>query len=64
MKRTEPTRADRTDATELRDLEYYLPATPNVSTDPGPVERFLTSLFRRRGSVRPVDEDADDTAWR
>jgi hypothetical protein len=28
--------------------DYYLPGA-SISTDPGPIERFLTRLFRRRG---------------
>lgn len=28
--------------------DYYLPGVA-VSTSPGPIERFLTRLFRRRG---------------
>ncbi|MFB6256604.1 MAG: hypothetical protein ABEH58_07775 [Haloplanus sp.] len=28
--------------------DYYLPGAA-ISTNPGPVERFLTRLFRRRG---------------
>ena len=28
--------------------DYYLPGV-SVSTEPGPIEQFLTRLFRRRG---------------
>lgn len=38
----------------------YLPGSPRVSTDPGLVERFLTSLFERRGALRPAGDAADD----
>ncbi|MFB6194601.1 MAG: hypothetical protein ABEI80_00380 [Haloplanus sp.] len=34
---------------EQSDSDYYLPGTPSPSTRPGPIERFLTRLFRRRG---------------
>jgi len=37
-----PTPDERTDA------DYYLPGVSGSET-PGPVERFLTRLFRRRG---------------
>ncbi|MFB6219238.1 MAG: hypothetical protein ABEH77_08715 [Halobacteriaceae archaeon] len=30
----------------------YLPAMPSLSTTPGRVERFLTTLLRRRGRPR------------
>lgn len=29
--------------------DYYLPGVSSPSTSPGPVEQFLTTLFRRRG---------------
>jgi hypothetical protein len=38
-----------TDSEESTDIEYYIPGASIGSTDPGPVERFLTRLFRRRG---------------
>jgi len=31
------------------EFENYLPGMPNPSATPGPVERFLTRLFHRRG---------------
>jgi hypothetical protein len=34
---------------EQSEFENYLPGMPNPSASPGPVERFLTRLFRRRG---------------
>ena len=33
---------------EQSDDQYYLPSV-SISSTPGPVERFLTRLFRRRG---------------
>jgi hypothetical protein len=33
---------------EQSDDQYYLPGV-SISASPGPVERFLTRLFRRRG---------------
>lgn len=33
-------------------FENYLPGAPRISTEPGRIERFLTSLFRQRGSYR------------
>jgi len=33
---------------EQSDEQYYLPSV-SISSAPGPVERFLTRLFRRRG---------------
>jgi hypothetical protein len=39
-------RATTTD--EQSDSEYYLPSV-SISAAPGPVERFLKRLFRRRG---------------
>jgi hypothetical protein len=33
---------------ERSDDQYYLPGA-SISAAPGPVERFLTRLFRRRG---------------
>ncbi|WP_257627489.1 MULTISPECIES: hypothetical protein [Haloplanus] len=38
-----------TDTDERTDVDYYLPGASIRSTDPGPVGRFLTRLFRRRG---------------
>jgi len=33
---------------EQSDRDYYLPGI-SISSSPGPVERFFTRLFRRRG---------------
>jgi len=35
------------------EIEHYLPATPSLSGEPGPIETFVTTLFRRRGE-RPI----------
>jgi hypothetical protein len=45
---------DRADAAEPTHPVNYLPGMPSLSTTPGPVERFLTRLFRRRGGLRVV----------
>lgn len=34
------------------DVEFYLPAMPRLSTTTGRVERFVTTLLRRRGGLR------------
>jgi len=34
---------------EQSEFENYLPGMPDPSASPGPVERVLTRLFRRRG---------------
>lgn len=46
--------ADQTDDVEQREYEHYLPAAAGLSTEPGPVERILKTIFRRRGDVRTV----------
>lgn len=33
-------------------FENYLPGMPRMSTGPGRVERYLSQLFRQRGSYR------------
>jgi hypothetical protein len=38
---------------ETTEIEHYLPATPSLSGEPGPIEKFVTTLFRRRGE-RPI----------
>ncbi|MFC6941634.1 hypothetical protein ACFQE8_16935 [Salinirubellus sp. GCM10025818] len=45
---------DRADTDEPTHPVNYLPGMPSLSTTPGPVERFLTRLFRRRGGLRVV----------
>lgn len=37
-------------------VEAYLPAMLEMSTDPGPVERFLTKPFRRQAEIWLADE--------
>jgi hypothetical protein len=39
------------ETTEQSEFEYYLPGMPSLSAAPGRVERFVTTLFRRRGPV-------------
>jgi len=53
------TRASSTD-----DFVTYLPGTPTVSSEPGRIERFLKKLFRRRGELRPVVRERDETVVR
>lgn len=48
---TTPTGIDRTADAEQPEIEYYLPATAALSMDSGPIERVLTTIFRRRGSL-------------
>lgn len=36
---------------EQRAAEYYLPATAGLSSEPGPMERLLKSVFQRRGDI-------------
>jgi hypothetical protein len=38
-----------TDTDNRTDVDYYLPGASIDSTEPGPVERALGRLFRRRG---------------
>jgi hypothetical protein len=40
--------SDTPPSDEQFDGDYYLPGV-SPSAEPGPVERFLTRLFRRRG---------------
>jgi hypothetical protein len=39
----------REDTDDRTDVDYYLPGVSISSTAPGPVERLLGRLFRRRG---------------
>jgi hypothetical protein len=39
---------------EQNDADFYLPGTASLSTDPGPVEQFITTLFRERGDLHAV----------
>ncbi|MDJ1434674.1 hypothetical protein [Halostagnicola sp. A-GB9-2] len=43
---------ERTTSEEQRGAEYYLPGTPAMSPSDGRLERFLKTLFRRRGRIR------------
>lgn len=55
MRDTHAPGSDRKTSDDSIDFANYLPATPRVSTTPGRVERFLTTLFRRgerRAAVR------------
>lgn len=45
---------DRIETAEQSERDYYLPGVSALSGGPGPVGRFLTSLFRRRGGLRVV----------
>lgn len=38
----------------------YLPGMPQLSAEPGRVERFLTTLFRRRGGFTVVLRNDDE----
>lgn len=51
MEVTEIDGADRTDEVEQHELEYYLPATAQLSPEPRRVERVLKTVFRRRGGA-------------
>lgn len=42
---------DQSTAAERSDTKYYLPAMASHSSEPGRVERILTTIFRRRGEV-------------
>lgn len=35
----------------------YLPGGPSPSSSPGRIERFVQTLLRRRGPLRPVGRD-------
>lgn len=45
--------SDRSTADEPQFVNY-LPGMPQLSREPGRIERFLTRLFRRRGGLRVV----------
>lgn len=40
--------------TDAPDVDFYLPATPTLSGQPGPVERFIRTLLRRRDGYDAV----------
>lgn len=52
------TTSDRT-ADEPSPVVNYLPGMPRLSSTPGPVERVVTRLFRRRGALRIVRRRRD-----
>jgi hypothetical protein len=51
MEQTHSESADR-QSDDQPVFEGYLPGTPLFSGEPGRIERFLTRLFRRRGTYR------------
>ncbi|MFT4923227.1 MAG: hypothetical protein ACI8XM_002453 [Haloarculaceae archaeon] len=52
MERTYDT--EQTASSEQTDTKFYLPGTTTMSNEPGVVERFLKTLFRRRGGYRII----------
>lgn len=52
MERTYDT--EQTASADQTDIKYYLPGTSQMSNEPGVVERFLKTLFRRRGGYRII----------
>lgn len=42
------------ETTQRTEFDFYLPGMPAMSETPGRVERFLTKLFRRGGTLRRV----------
>lgn len=52
MERTYDT--EQTASPEQTDSKFYLPGMPEMSNEPGVVERFLKTLFRRRGGYRVI----------
>lgn len=42
-------------------LVNYMPGMPNLSAESSRVQRFLSKMFRRRGKLRPVFEETDET---
>jgi hypothetical protein len=52
MERTREHETDRRNATER--IEYYMPGTLWPSAETSRIERFVKSLFRRRGGLRPA----------
>jgi hypothetical protein len=53
-------RADEADETFVN----YLPGGPTPGRGTGRVERFLRTLFRRRGPLRPAVREDDGTVAR
>lgn len=54
------TQSESRDDTAEETLVNYMPGMPTLSAEPGRIERFLTTLFRRRGALRPVARDRSD----
>lgn len=44
------------DADEAQHDQYYIPAAAGSSTEPGPVERAVKTVIRRRGRAPIVDD--------
>lgn len=42
-------------------LVNYMPGMPNVSGESSRVQRFLSKMLRRRGELRPVFKESDET---
>lgn len=59
MDSEQSTETESTDATV-----NYLPGMPRLTREPGRVGRFVRSLLRRRGGLRPVASNAGDTSGR
>jgi hypothetical protein len=51
----------QTDATQPTDRfdGHYLPGMPQLSAEPSRVERFLSTLFRRRGGFTVVVQNSE-----
>lgn len=54
MSETDTPAGNRTTAGQQTEVETYLPGMVRVSPEPGPIEQFVTTLFRRRGKARRV----------
>lgn len=49
---------DTSTDTELTAVVNYMPGMPRLPREPGRVGRFVRSLLRRRGGLRPVVSNA------
>lgn len=56
MEHSNQNRDSRVDAADQPAGDFYIPGTPRMGS-PGPVERFLTKLFRARGTWKRVRVD-------
>ncbi len=54
------TQSESRDDAAQETLVNYMPGMPTLSNEPGRIERFLATLFRRRGPLRPVVSDRTD----